>query len=152
MNHEFILAIAASVLSSTGGVGFLQWWLTNRQKKAQDEKDTKAKEAQDKRDAAAKETEDRRARQAQDSQTWYNESRHHYELANQEASEARAECKECRKELDHTRRVIYLLFEEFEDQIIPMLSVPDESDPVAIRAATRVVIKKARESLRASAG
>ena len=149
MSHELILALLTSVFTSTGGVGVVQFWLTGRQKKAQAEKDAKAKTEQDEKDAKAKETEELRTQQAKDSQTWYRESRHHYELANQEAAEARTECKECRKELEHTRRVIYLLFEEFEDQIIPMLSVPEEISAVEIRAATRVVIKKARESLRA---
>lgn len=138
MNHEFVSAIIVAVLTSSGLWGVLQLWLTHKQKQAQDEKDNKAKE-----------NEDRRAKQAEDSQTWYRESRHHYDIAKQEAEEARDECKECRRELEHTRRVIYLLFEEIEDQIIPMLSVPAETNPVDIRAATRVAIRKARESLRA---
>src|SRR5882757_7465497 len=139
MNHDFVVAIIVS-LGSTGGWGFLTWWLTSRQKKAQDKKDAKAKAKQDEKDDKAKETEDRRTQQAEDSQMWYRESRQHYDIAKQEAEEARDECKECRKELEHTRRVIYLLFEEFEDQIIPMLSLPGDVDPMEIRAATRVVI------------
>lgn len=133
MNHEFVSAIVVAVLTSSGLWGVLQLWLTSKQKKAQDEKDTEAKE----KDA-------RRTRQAEDSQMWYRESRHHYDIAKHEAEEARDECKECRKELEHTRRVVYVIFEEFEDQIIPLL------EDVGIRAATREVIKKARESLRAS--
>lgn len=142
--NQFTLAIITA-LGSTGLWGVLQLWLTHRLKKTQDAKDAKAKEKEDRKDAEAKEVEERRTREAAVSQTWYQESRHHYELANQEASEARNECKECRKELEHTRRVIYLMFEELEDQVIPMLS-----DQVEIRAAARGVIKKARESLRAA--
>jgi hypothetical protein len=149
MNHEFALAIITAA-GSTGGWGIVSLWLASRQKKSQDERDAKAKEAQDKRDAEAKANEDRRAKQAEDSQTWYRESRHHYDVANQETAAAREECKECRRELEHTRRVIYTMFEELEDQIIPMLSEPGEINPAQIRAASREVIKKARESLRAA--
>jgi hypothetical protein len=142
MNHELALALITA-LGSTTLWGVVSLWLAGRQKKEQDKRDAKAKEDQDKRDAAAKESEDRRAKQAEDSQTWYRESRHHYDVAKHEAEEARSECSECRRELENTRRVIYTMFEEFEDKIIPEI-------PVEIRAATRGVIKKARESLRAA--
>jgi hypothetical protein len=137
MNHEFVSAIIVAVLTSSGLWSVLQLWLSHKQKQVQDEKD-----------AEAKETESRRAKEARDSQTWYRESRNHYDVAKREAAEARAEAKECRKEVELTRQVVYLLLEELEDQVIPMLSSPDA---VEARAATRAVIKTARESLRASA-
>jgi hypothetical protein len=140
MSHEFVLALITA-LGSTGMWGVVSLWLASRQKKEQDKKD-----------AAAKKVEDRRARQAEDSQTWYRESRNHYDVAKKEAADARAESKECRKELEHTRRVVYLLLEELEDQIIPLLSAPEAIDPVEVRSATRAAIKTARESLRATAG
>lgn len=140
MNHEFVSAIVVAVLTSSGLWGVLQLWLTHKQKEVQDKKDTEAKKA-----------EERRARQAEDSQTWYRESRNHYDVAKREAAEAREESKECRKDLEHTRRVVYLLLEELEDQIIPLLSTPEAIDPIEVRAATRAAIKSARESLRASA-
>lgn len=144
MNNQFVLAILASVFSSTGGWGILQLVLTSRQKKAQSAKDARADEA-----------ESRRAREAEASKTWYAESRHHYDLANREATEARQEataarkeCTQCRKELEHTRSVVYMLFEEFEDQIIPMFTVAD-TDPIQVRLATRALMKRAREELNA---
>jgi hypothetical protein len=140
MNHEFVSAIIVAVLTSSGLWGVLQVWLTHKQKQAQDEKD-----------ATAKETESRRAKEARDSQTWYRESRNHYDVAKREAAEAREEAKACRKEVEHTRQIVYLLLEELEDQIIPLLSTPDAVDPIEIRSATRAAIKTARESLRASA-
>ena len=140
MSHEFVSAIIVAVLTSSGLWGVLQLFLTHKQKEVQDEKD-----------AEAKRTEARRARQAEDSQTWYRESRNHYDVAKREAAEAREESKECRKELEHTRRVVYLLLEELEDQIIPLLSSPEAVDPIEVRSATRAAIKSARESLRASA-
>lgn len=144
MNHEFVLAILASVLSSTGGWGVLQYVLGNKQKKKQADKDAKAEELERRRD-----------QQAQDSQVWYRESRNHYDLAKEEAVEAkeeasvaRAECNKCRQELEKTRGVVYMLLEDFEDQIIPMFTIPD-TDPVEVRRATRSIIKRARDQLNA---
>lgn len=135
MNHEFALAIITAVLSSTGGVGLLQWVLTSKAKKAQDERDRKEKEAEQRRD-----------KQAETSQTWYRESRNHYEIAKEEAAEAKKECSDCMKELRATRQVIYRLLEEFEDKVIPMLDLPEVTAP-EIRVTMRATIKSAREAL-----
>lgn len=137
MSHELLLAILASVFSSTGGMGLWQFILASRQKKAQAEKD-----------AQEQARERRRTAQAETSEVWYRESRNHYDLAKREASEARSECNECRRELEKTRSVMYMLLEDFEDQIIPMFTIPD-TDPVQVRAATRAIIKRARDTLNA---
>lgn len=135
MNAQFLNTILTALLSSTGGWGILQFILARRQKRAQDEKD-----------ADATTRENRRVKQVEDSQNWYRQSRHHYDLAKREAAESRSECNECRKELEHTRHVIYRLLEELEDQIIPMITTPS-ADLAATRIAARAAIKQARESL-----
>jgi hypothetical protein len=124
MTHEFVLAIATALITGPGGWGILQFVLSRKQKKV----------------------EARRNQQAEDSQTWYRESRHHYEVAKGEAAEAKQECSDCMKELRITRQVIYRLLEDLEDQIIPMLMLP-EGNPVDTRVAMRATIKTARESL-----
>jgi hypothetical protein len=93
-----------------------------------------------------KEREDRQNKQAEVSQTWYSESRHHYEVAKEEAAEAKKECASCMKELRATRQVIYRLLEDLEEQILPMMMLP-EGDVTAIRVAMRATIKTARETL-----
>lgn len=124
MNHEFALTVVTSLITGPGLWGIFQLFLSRRQK----------------------ETEERREKQAEDSQTWYRESRHHYEVAKDEASEAKKECADCMMELRATRKVIYRLLEDLEDQVLPMLMVP-ESDPKDIRMAMREVVKTARETL-----
>lgn len=135
MNHEFVLAIVTSLITGPGGWGILQFVLSRRQKGVEARK---AKEAQ--------ETDARRDKQAEDSQTWYRQSRHHYEVAKDEAAEAKKECSECMKELRATRNVIYRLLEDLEEQILPMLMLLDGS-PTEIRMAMRATIKTAREAL-----
>lgn len=135
MNHEFTLTIVASLITGPGGWGILQFILSRKQK---EHEARRSKEAQD--------ADTRRNKQAADSQTWYRESRHHYEVAKDEAAEAKRECSDCMKELRITRQVIYRLLEEFEDQIIPMLMVPNV-DPTDIRITMRATIKSAREAL-----
>lgn len=124
MNHEFTLAILTALITGPGGWGVLQFFLSRKQKVI----------------------EERRNKQAEDSQTWYRESRNHYEIAKDEASAAKRECSDCMKELRNTRQVIYRLLEEFEDQVIPMLMLPDV-DPTDIRVTMRATIKAAREAL-----
>jgi hypothetical protein len=127
VSHELLLPIIVALITGPGGWGALQLWLNNKQKKDQATKD----------------------REHEDSRTWYRESRHHYDIANEEASKARAECNECRHELEKTRSVVYMLLEDFEDQILPMFTLPD-TDPVEVRKASRAIIKRARDTLNAS--
>lgn len=135
MSHELVTTLIVALITGPGGWGILQLWLNNKQKRLQEE-----------RDAKAAELERSRARQAQDSEVWYRESRHNYELAKKQALEARQECDECRRELKQTRTVVYTMLEEFEDQIFPMLSLPNV-DHMQTGAAMRSIIRKARESL-----
>lgn len=124
MNHEFALTIITSLITGPGLWGIFQLVLSRKQKAA----------------------EDRREKQAEDSQTWYRESRNHYEVAKEEAAEAKRECADCMKELRATRQVIYRLLEDLEDQVLPMLMLPD-FDNTDIRIAMRATIKTAREAL-----
>jgi acetyl-CoA carboxylase carboxyltransferase component len=124
MNHEFALTIVTSLITGPGVWGIFQIVLSRKQK----------------------EREDRHNKLAEDSQTWYRESRHHYEVAKEEAAEAKQECADCIKELRATRQVIYRLLEDLEDQILPMLMMP-ELNSADIRVAMRVTIKTAREAL-----
>lgn len=124
MTHEFLAAIVTSLVSSTGGWGILQLVLSRRQN----------------------EREQRRDKQAEDSQTWYQQSRHHYAVAKDEAAEAKKECADCREALRATRNAVYMLLEDLEDQIIPMLGLPG-ADLVATRKAMREAVHKAREAL-----
>jgi acetyl-CoA carboxylase carboxyltransferase component len=124
MTHEFLAAIVTSLVSSTGGWGILQFFLARKQDKREKVRD----------------------KQAEDSQTWYRQSKHHYETAVSETVQAKQECADCRKELRDTRNVIYALLEDLEDQIIPMLGLPG-ADLVATRRAMREAVHKAREAL-----
>jgi hypothetical protein len=124
VTHEFLAAIVTSLVSSTGGWGILQLILSRRQN----------------------EREVRRDKQAADSQTWYRQSKHHYEVAKEEAAQAKLECAECRKALRETRNAVYMLLEDLEDQIIPMLGLPG-GDPLETRKAMRAAVHKAREAL-----
>jgi uncharacterized protein HemX len=135
MNHEFVAAIFVALITGPGGWGTLQFFLSRKQKEIE------ARRVKEARDA-----DQRRNKQAEDSQTWYRESRHHYEIAKEEAAEAKKECAVCRKELHDTRQVIYKLLEDLEDQILPMLMIPD-LDSTGVRVAMRATIKTAREAL-----
>jgi hypothetical protein len=131
VNHELAAALITSLLSSTGGVGVWQWWLTRRQHE---------------RERIQNEREKVRDKQAEDSQNWYQQSRNHYEIAVQETLQAKKECADCVAALRNTRNAVYVLLEELEDQIIPMLGLPGE-DVVATRKAMRLAVHKAREAL-----
>lgn len=135
MNHEFAAAIIVAIITGPGGWGTLQFILSRKQK----ERDRK-------KDEDTQKVEDRRTKQAEDSQTWYRESRHHYDVAKGEAAEAKKECASCLTELRAVRHVIYQLLEDLEDKILPMFLEADV-DPTDIRLAMRGTIKTAREAL-----
>lgn len=118
MNHEFLTTLIVSLVTGPGGWGLLQLWLSKKQK----DKDA------------------HRAKQDEDSKNWYRESREHYKTAKEQAEEARKECGACKEELRIVRNVFYLLLEELEDRIIPMLEDP-------ARKATRDAVHNARSAL-----
>lgn len=135
MNHDFVLAIVTAVVTGPGGWGILQFILSRKQKAADAVREREDREVEAKRD-----------QQAADSQTWYRESKHNYQIAKREAAEAKRECADCRKELNTTRQVIYRMLEDIDEQIITMLQFPD-SDLNTIRLALRQVVNTAREAL-----
>jgi hypothetical protein len=143
MNNQLLVAMLVALITGPGGWGTLQFILSRKQKERDRLRDDQAKKA-----------DDRRSSQAEESQTWYRESRHHYELAVKETSQAKKECAECRDELraskydnHHTRLVVFTLLETLEDQIIPALGLPN-ADVNETRKAMRVAIHSAREALR----
>lgn len=124
MNHELLATIITALFTSGGGVGILQWWLSKKQK----DKDA------------------HRDQQARNAETWYEQSKNHYQLAKDEALEAKRECADCVKQLRVTRLAVYTLLEDLEDQIIPALGLPD-ADLTATRKLMREAVHKAREAL-----
>lgn len=124
MNHELLTVLITSLLSSTGGVGLLQWFLARRQK----------------------ERDDHRARQTATSENWYNQSRAHYDIARAETEEAKRQCADCLTQLRGTRMAVYTLLETLEDQIIPVLGLPG-TDIAETRKAMRSAVHAAREAL-----
>jgi hypothetical protein len=135
MNHQFVGTVILALITGPGGWGLLQLWLSHKQKQRDVEKDRQDQDAKAKRD-----------KQIEDSQTWYRESKYNYKVAKDEATAAKKECAVCMKELQVTRQVIYRMLEDLEDQIIPMLMLPDTS-PAEIRVAMRATIKTARDGL-----
>jgi hypothetical protein len=120
MNHEFVTTLLVAVVTSLGG--WFALYQGHKQKK----------------------TDEERSRKVQDSETWYRESRHNYEIAKKEAEQARQECSECTQELRKTRNAVYTLLEDLEDQVWPMLMLSGDPE---VRSAMRATIRKAREAL-----
>jgi len=140
MNSQFAATLVVAVISSIGG--WVALFLNGRQTRRQRDREDLERE----REERAKEAERRRAQQAEDSQTWYRESRENYDIAKREASEAKQECATCMQELRATRQAIYRLLEDLEEQIIPMLMFAD-ADLREVRVAMRSAVQRARESL-----
>jgi hypothetical protein len=85
--------------------------------------------------ARMKEIEDR----DRDRDTWFRESKEAY-------NRVKDECSACEKQLDRMRNGFYGLLEDLEDQIIPMLLLPDP-DQDQIRIAVRACARRARTAV-----
>lgn len=131
MTHELLVTLITALLSSGGGVGAIGLWLSKKQK---DRDDIQARRDQE------------RDRQVEDSRVWFEQSKSHYQLAKDEVIEARQQCADCLNQLRVTRRAVYTLLENLEDQIIPALGLPD-ADLTATRRLMREAVHKAREAL-----
>ena len=106
----------------------------------------------------------REQKELDDHRIWYDESTASYERVKAEAEEAKAaaadakadakaevaeakkDCRDCMTQLRETRRVIYALCDELDDQIIPALTLP-HADLKKIRIATRRAVRRTREAI-----
>jgi len=118
VNSQFVLAILASILSSTGGWGALQYFLSRREKLRQQESD----------DTLAKH--DR----------WFRDADKAYERVTQD-------CERCNQRLDRMSDAFYGLLDDLEDQIMPVLVLPS-ADHTEVSGAVRAAIRKARNGVR----
>jgi hypothetical protein len=86
-----------------------------------------------------KELEDVERRDA-DRETWFRESKYAYQRVEQE-------CKKCNNKLERYSTAFYMVLEDLEDQVIPMLILP-QSEPAELRGVVRAIIRSARIATR----
>lgn len=131
MKAEFVVAILVALLSS----GIWQVILP----KLLDWKNRKAIAAQRYEDA-------RNERLQHERETWMDESKDLYASVKAKCLDCEEELKKTREELAATRRAVYRLLEDLEDDVIPMLMVPDV-EPRDIRVAARAAVQRCRGAL-----
>jgi hypothetical protein len=118
MNSQFVYAILASILSSTGGWGALQYLLSRRE------------------NLRKKTSEDKLA----EHDRWLKDADKAYRRVSND-------CEKCNLRLDRMSEAFYGLLEDLEDQLMPMLMLP-AGDPQEISGCLRVSIRKARNTVR----
>lgn len=94
--------------------------------------------SRDKDNAAAHR--DRLEGMARDHETWFKESEDLYERV-------KSKCDECTVRLDRVEAALEGILEDLDDQILPMLMLPDVN-PMDTRNAMRAAMRKARERVR----
>jgi hypothetical protein len=118
MNSQFFLTVLTAVISSSGGFTALQWWLNRRESHRKQWADDKLAE----HDAWLK-------------------------AADKAYRRVSAECDSCSEKLDKISDAFYGLLDDLEDQIIPMLILPN-SDHRELQIAVRASMRKARDGAR----
>lgn len=131
MKAEFVVAIVVAVFSS--GVWqvilpkILEW--KNRKAIAEEERETA-----------------RNARLERERDIWLRESKNAYRRVERECEKCSNELVATRDELAATRKAVYRLLEDLEDDVIPMLMLPDV-EPREIRVAARAAVQRCRGAL-----
>jgi hypothetical protein len=125
MNHQFFVTVLTAVLSSGGGFTILQWWLNRRENRRM--------EAEERRQLHAEE-------KLAEHDAWLKAADKAYRRVSEE-------CETCAKKLDRIGTAFYGLLDDLEEEIFPMLVLPN-TDQRELQVAMRASMRKAREAAR----
>jgi hypothetical protein len=125
MNHQFFVTVLTAVLSSGGGFTILQWWLNRRENRRLQEEERRQLHAEEK---------------LAEHDAWLKAADKAYRRVSEE-------CDTCSKKLDRISAAFYGLLDDLEDQIVPMLILPN-TDQRELQVALRAYLRKARDAAR----
>lgn len=129
MTWQFWGAIIVALISSGVSPAVVPKILAWKNRKEREEKERREREHQDDLE-----------RNDRERDTWFRESAKAYARVEQE-------CKRCQTKLERYSEAFNIALEDLEDQVIPMLILP-QADPEQLRGVVRAIVRKARVSVR----